>query len=153
MPEIKVERAKMTDVPEIYNLINYYAEEGLMLAKSYSFIYENLRQYMVIRDEGKVVAVGGLRLFWLDLAEICSLAVNKDYLGRGLGRAIVGALEEEAKALGLPQVFALTYKEGFFERCGYHMVALSGLPQKIWKDCVHCPRIDNCGEVAMMKIF
>lgn len=149
----EITRARMEDVPGIFKLIDHYAKESLLLPKSYTFIYEHLRQYMVARDEGKVIAVGGLRLFWLDLGEICSLAVDSSYARKGLGKAVVAALEEEAKSLGLSRVFALTYEVDFFKRCGFTVTALSSLPQKIWKDCVHCDKRYNCDETAVVKIF
>lgn len=150
---LQVERARISDVPDIHRLIHHYAEQGQMLHKSYAFLYEHIRQYQVVRKDNRVIAVGALRIFWKDLGEICSLAVEEAYLGRALGAAVVAALEEEAKELGLPKVFALTYREGFFTRCGYHRIPLSSLPQKIWKDCVHCPKRDHCDEIAMLKIF
>ena len=122
-----------------------------MLPKTMSFIYENLRQFTVARDNGKVVGVGALRIFWFDLAEICSLAVDPDYQKKGIGRMLVSELEKEAGALGLGQIFALTYQEKFFKTNGFHRVALGSLPQKIWADCLCCKKYQSCDEIAMVK--
>ena len=148
---VEIEKAKIKDVEAIYSLINYYAKQGKMLPKSLTFIYENLRQYHVVREEGKVIGVGALRIFWFDLAEVCSLAVDKDYLNLGLGSKILSQLENEASQLGLSQVFALTYQEEFFTKNGYCRVERGSLPQKIWADCICCKKFQNCDEIAMVK--
>ncbi|MCL2816779.1 MAG: N-acetyltransferase [Clostridiales bacterium] len=146
-----LEKARAADAEEIYLLINKYAQEGLLLPKTLSFIYENLRQYIVAKENGRLIGVGGLRLFGPDLAEICSLAVEEGGRRRGVGRAIVAALEEDARFLGIHRVFALTYQTVFFDKVGYHVLDRHLLPQKIWKDCLGCPKNANCDETACIK--
>jgi amino-acid N-acetyltransferase len=48
-------------------------------------------------------------------------------------------------------VFALTNAVGFFERCGYHRIDKSELPQRIWNECVRCPSFPICEEVALIR--
>jgi amino-acid N-acetyltransferase len=90
---------------------------------------------------------------WEDQAEIRSLAVAQAYQGRGLGRVLVATLLDEARTLGLPGVFALTYQQGFFERMGFRVVAHESLPHKIWSDCLNCPKYPHCDEIAMRVEF
>jgi len=144
-------KAKMADVPEIHKLINGFAERGLMLAKPLIAIYENLREYVVVEDNQKVVGVGGLHILWSDLAEVRSLAVHQDYHHMGIGKCIVDKLEEEARELGIPKLFALTYQEDFFHSIGFHKIDNKLLPQKVWTECINCPKFPNCDEVAMLK--
>ncbi|GAI16095.1 unnamed protein product, partial [marine sediment metagenome] len=40
---MKVEKARISDVPQMHQLINYFADKGEMLARSLSEIYENIR--------------------------------------------------------------------------------------------------------------
>ncbi|MEG1500869.1 MAG: N-acetyltransferase [Clostridiales bacterium] len=148
-----IEKAKVKDGEAIYELINFYAQKGLMLPKSRTFIYEHLRQYMVVKEKEDLIAVGGLRIFWDNLAEICSLAVDDAYRGQGIGQALLCALEEEAGFLELRQVFSLTYQVGFFQKCGYRQIPMGTLPLKIWKDCGNCKKKDNCDETAMLKLL
>jgi len=79
-----------------------------------------------------------------------SLAIKAEWKGRGVGRLIVENLLEQARTLGLPRVFALTYQDGFFERAGFRAVPHEMLPHKIWGDCLNCPKYPNCDEIAMM---
>jgi GNAT superfamily N-acetyltransferase len=46
------------------------------------------------------------------LAEIRSLAVDADSCYQGIGRQLVMSAEQEAKDLGISQIFALTYQLG-----------------------------------------
>jgi len=47
--------------------------------------------------------------------------------------------------------FTLTYQPGFFIKCGYAETAKESLPQKVWKECVHCPQYPYCNEIAFIK--
>lgn len=144
-------KAKMSDVPEIHKLINGFAEHGLMLAKPLIAIYDNLREYILAEENGVIVGVGGLHILWSDLAEVRSLAVREDWHYHGIGKHIVEELEKEARELGIPQIFALTYQEEFFHSLGFQKVDNKLLPQKVWTECINCPKFPECDEVAMMK--
>ena len=69
----------------------------------------------------------------------------------GIGSEIVHRLMEEGRALGVRQFFTLTYKPGFFKTLGFHIVPKEALPQKVWKECIDCPKFPNCDEIAMMR--
>jgi amino-acid N-acetyltransferase len=145
-----VRKARMTDVEAVHALINAYAQQGLMLARSRKMLYEGLREFSVVEEDGQVVGVGGLHIVWQDLAEIRALAVGPGYTRNGVGKQIVSALLAEAKELAIPRVFALTYQPVFFERCGFVQVDKDALPQKVWKECINCPQFPNCNESAMV---
>jgi amino-acid N-acetyltransferase len=143
-------KAKITDVEPIHALINYYAGKGLMLARPRTMLYESLREFTVARDQGKVVAAGSLHIIWEDIAEVRALCVAEEYTKKGVGRKLVAMFIKEAAELGLPRLFALTYQQSFFEKCGFHVVPKDSLPQKVWKECVNCPKFPNCEEIAMI---
>jgi amino-acid N-acetyltransferase len=71
--------------------------------------------------------------------------------GHGLGRQLVDACWDSARELEIASVFTLTHADGFFEHCGYHQVAKSELPHKIWNECVRCPLFPNCQEIALIR--
>ena len=145
-----VEKGKIKDVPQMQQLINYFADKGEMLARSLSEIYENIRDYFVVRQGERVIACVALHVSWSDLAEIKSLAVAEDYQKQGIGDQLVEACLKEAKELGIPTVFCLTYKPAFFEKCGFSQVDKDELPQKVWGECYRCPKFPNCDEVALI---
>ena len=145
-----VEKAGIGDVPEMHRLINIFADRGEMLARSLSEIYENVRDYVVVREGGRVVACAALHVNWSDLAEIRSVAVAEDKQGQGVGEKMIKACLKDADKLGIPTVFCLTYKPGFFEKLGFTQVDKMELPQKIWNECYRCSKFPNCDEVALI---
>jgi len=148
---MKICPAKISDARAIYGLINYYAERDKMLFRSLADIYENLQNFTVAEVGGRVVGCCALEIIWSDLAEIKSLAVDKDHTNRGIGRKLVSASLKKARQLGLPKVFALTLKPKFLKKLGFKTVKMDLLPMKVWKDCARCPKQQNCDEIALVK--
>jgi GNAT superfamily N-acetyltransferase len=60
--------------------------------------------FLVGYDEGRPVAIGGLRPLADDVAEIKRLYVVPAARSRGVGRALLGALEDAARGLGYARV-------------------------------------------------
>lgn len=144
-------KATFSDVESILKLINGYAGQGLMLARSRNTLYEGLREFVLAEEDGEVVGVAALHLVWDELAEIRALAVHPDKIKSGIGRTIVEMLTEEAKELGVKTLFALTYQPGFFRKLNFNEVEKDSVPQKMWKECINCPKFPNCDEIAMVK--
>jgi len=147
---LKVEKARISDVPQMHQLINYFADKGEMLARSLSEIYENIRDYFVVRQSERVVACAALHVSWSDLAEIKSMAVAEDSQQQGIGTQLVEDCLNEARELGIATVFCLTYKPSFFEKFGFSQVDKMELPRKVWTECYRCPKFPDCDEVALI---
>lgn len=147
---MEAHKARIEDVPQMHKLINYFAERGEMLARSLSELYENIRDFFVIRDGERVVACAALHINWSDLAEIKSVAVAEGYQRHKLGQKLLEACLAEARELSLPMVFCLTYKPGFFETLNFKQVDKAELPRKIWGECFRCPKFPDCDEVALV---
>ena len=145
-----VERARVKDVAQMHELINHYADKGEMLARPLSEIYENIRDYFVVRGGDRVIACAALHISWLDLAEVKSLAVAEDSCGQKIGARLVEACLKEAEELGIATIFCLTYKPAFFEKFGFSQVDKAELPRKVWTECYRCPKFPNCDEVALV---
>jgi len=145
-----VEKARVRDAPQIHQLINYFADKGEMLARSLSEIYENIRDYFVVRQGERVIACVALHISWSDLAEIKSLAVAEDSQEQGIGAQLVEACLKEAGELGIPTVFCFTYQPAFFKRHRFVDIDKMELPRKVWTDCLRCPKFPNCDEVALI---
>lgn len=147
---MKVDKAKIADVLQAYELINYFADKGEMLPRALSEIYENIRDFFVLREGDEIVGCVALHIAWADLAEIKSLAVKEDRQDQGLGSLLIQACLEEARELGIPTIFCLTYKPAFFEKYGFRQVDKMELPRKVWGECYRCPKFPNCDEVALI---
>jgi len=145
-----VEKARIQDVPQIHQLINYFADKDEMLPRPLSEIYENIRDYFVIRKGEQVIACAALHVCWSDLAEIKSVAVSEDSQRQGIGAGLMEACLKEAKGLGIPTVFCLTYQPAFFEKFKFSQIDKMELPRKVWTECYRCPKFPDCGEVALI---
>lgn len=150
-PPAVVRKATAADGPAIQQLLAHFASRGELLHRTLNEVYQHLRDFVVGEVEGRIVGVCALWLYWEDLAEVRSLAVDDGYAGRGLGTALVNACLAEAAELGIRRVFALTYRPGFFERLGFRTLDKRELPQKIWKDCLRCVKFTCCDEVALIR--
>ena len=146
----RVEKAKIKDVAQMHQLINYFADKGEMLARPLSELYENIRDYFVVRQGDRVIACAAIHVSWSDLAEIKSVAVAEDNQDKGVGAQLIKACLREAKELGIPTVFCLTYKPAFFEKFGFSQIDKMELPRKVWTECYRCPKFPNCDEVALI---
>ncbi len=146
---IDVGRATIADVPVVHDLITVFADRDEMLHRPLNEIYENLRDFWVARLDGEVIGCVALHLLWADLAEIKSLAVREDRQAKGVGAALVRACLDEARAIGLPKLFALTYKPGFFEKLGFEQADVMTFPRKVWGECYRCPKFPSCTEIAL----
>ncbi|HSD49953.1 MAG TPA: RNA 3'-terminal phosphate cyclase [Candidatus Methylomirabilis sp.] len=150
-PEARIRKARAEDVPAIQQLVTYFAARGELLPRTLNELYQHLRDFFVYELHGEVVGIAALSLYWEDLAEVRSLAVQEGQGGKGLGAALVHACLDEAARLGIRRVFALTYRPGFFERLGFREIDKRELPQKIWKDCIRCAKFACCDEVALIR--
>lgn len=146
-----IRKAKVGDIKQIQELINYFAGQDLMLPRSLNVLYENLRDFFVCEDKKKIVGCSALHISWDDLAEIKSLAVVKNYQNKGIGRKLAEACILEAKKIGAGRVFALTYVPDFFKKLGFRQTAHNKLPHKIWAECINCPKFPDCQETALIK--
>ncbi len=142
--------AHINDVEQMNKLVDHFAKKDLMLARPLGELYENIRDYYVYVENGSIVGCSALHIFWKDLAEIKSIAVEEDYQKRGIGKQLIQKCLEEGKALGISRLFVLTYIPEFFERMGFARVDKELLPHKIWSECVKCYKFPDCEEVPLI---
>jgi len=150
---LAIRKAVMPDIHDLLDLINGYAASGIMLPRTEFEMSENIRDFTVAFDEGRLVGCGALHFYTPTSAEVRSLAVIEDYKHTGAGRAIVKALEQEALDAGLESIFAFTYVQEFFRKLGFVEVERGELPLKAWRDCLRCPKFHCCDEIAMLKML
>ena len=148
-----IRKASVKDANQIFSILQLFALRGILLPRSLNAIYENIRDFFVYEENGKIVGVGSLHVFWEDLAEIKSLAVLDEYQHKGIGKKIVQKCLEDAKTLGIKRVFALTYVPQFFEKLGFKVVDKSEFTQKVWTECIHCVKFNDCKEIPVSYEF
>ncbi len=149
--DIKVDRARVSDATSVHQMISHFADKGEILPRALSEIYEDIRDYFVVRKGGQVIACAALHVTWVDLAEIRSLVVDEKEQSQRIGSLLTQACLEEAKELGIPRVFCLVRKPTFFEKHGFQLIDKTELPQKVWAECYRCPKFPDCDEVALIR--
>jgi amino-acid N-acetyltransferase len=147
--KLTIRKAKLTDVPDIHRLVNHYAGERLLLPRTLTDVYQNVWEFTVAEDEGKLVGCGALKLYSQELAEIRSLCVDETLKSQGIGAELVEGLLNEAEVIGLKSVFALTVAPAFFEKLGFHQSPRERFPAKVWQDCLSCELYTCCNEKAV----
>jgi amino-acid N-acetyltransferase len=149
--DIKIDRARVSDAASIHQMISHFADKREMLPRALSEIYEDIRDYFVVRQRDQVIACAALHVTWVDLAEIRSLAVDEKEQNQKIGSLLVQACLEESKELGIPRVFCLVRKPAFFEKHDFQLIDKMELPQKVWAECYRCPKFPDCDEVALVR--
>ncbi len=147
---MKIRKASVSDIKQIHKLVNEFAKKEEMLPRSLNELYEGVRDFFVCEQDGIIAGICALRILWEDLAEVRSLAVKEQYRQRGIGRTLVKRCLKEARHLGLKRIFALTYSPHFFKKMGFEDIDKARLPQKIWGDCIRCPKFPECDEHAVI---
>lgn len=150
--EYYIRKARISDVKTIHGMLMDCSRNGLLLPRSYNELYGHLRDFMVLapKGAGPIQACCALSITWDDLAELRSLVVVDSLQGQGWGRKLVEACLSEAVTLGLFRIFTLTYQQAFFEKLGFAETGKDALPQKVWSDCLRCPKFPECDEIAMI---
>lgn len=151
-PDLLVRRARASDAPGISRLNNTFADEGQMLARTPETVALAIDDYVVVQNAaGELLACGALKEYSPSVAEVAAIAVSRDAHGKGLGRAIVGAVERLARQRGIHDLFALTLQPEFFAAIGYERVDRARYPEKIRRDCLGCARRFACNEICFAR--
>lgn len=155
--QIIIRPAAVNDLDKIYDLIKLYAQEELLLPKSRAELTVKLPNIMVAEYDGQFAGSVAFKIDADEKTEIISLVVDRNYFNQGLGSKLIAAVIEKLKNLGIKTVYTLTLRPHIFENYGFKKVGLEMLPNKIWTDCVHCPRniaepgSVDCQETALIK--
>ncbi len=148
--KILIRKAKISHGTAIHRLVQYYAKEDLMLARSLMEIYENIRDYFIALRGKTIVGCCALHICWKDLGEIKALAVKPNYRKKGVGTLLVTEALQEAARIKIKKIFCLTYIPKFFRKFGFRKIDKKYLPHKIWNECIKCPKFPDCDEICLV---
>ncbi len=148
---MQARNAILPDAILIEALIAAHVPDGTLLPRSLAEICENIRDFVVVEDEGEVIGCGALHLYGPHLAEVRSITVRTVEKGRGAGRVLVEALLGEAERHHVTCICLFTRIPNFFAKLGFAVADRTKIPDKLYKDCQHCPRQNACDEIAMVR--
>lgn len=138
--EFSVRRARTSDVPGIEALVEPLVQQRILLGKDRVVYYEAVQEFRVAVDSaGRLIGCGALHVIWEDLGEVRTLAVDAQWLGRGVGHTIMRRLEADAGDLGLRRLFCLTFEVGFFTRNGFSDMGTETVDPAVYAELVRSP--------------
>ena len=145
-----VRRARTADVRQIRRLVERYAAQRILLSKEMVTLYEDVQEFWVAEEPaGSIVGCGALHVMWEDLAEIRTLATDPDWVGRGIGHAVLSTLLDVGRALGISRVFCLTFEVEFFKLHGFEIVEGSVVTSDVYAELL---RSDDEGVAEFLDL-
>lgn len=145
-----VRRARTADVRTIRRLLDAYAAKRILLGKENVTLYEDVQEFWVAATvDGTVVGCGALHVMWEDLAEVRTLATDPEWVGHGVGHAVLAKLLEVARDLGISRVFCLTFEVDFFARHGFEVVDGSVVEPEVYAELL---RSDDEGVAEFLDL-
>ncbi len=145
--------ARFEDIEDIHQLVMYYANQGALLPRSRESLVEHLSQLSVAYDKGTIAGVVALHRLESHVGEVRSLAVLPHFHKQGVGQKLVTYAVSQAELLGYHKAIAFTRQVRFFERCGFQPVARETIPAKYFRDCMGCPMLTHCDEIAVERVL
>lgn len=134
-----VRPARSADILGIHHLLEPLVERRILLGKDLAVLYGATQEFIVAEADGVLIGCGALHVMWEDLGEVRTLLVSDDWLHHGVGRAIVDALEERARELGLSRLFCLTFEVDFFERRGFSPIGEQIVDPDVYSQLLRSP--------------
>jgi N-acetylglutamate synthase-like GNAT family acetyltransferase len=114
-----IRRARASDAATISSLIQQHVATGTLLPRLPEFIAEHAIDFLVATVDGQVVGCVHLEEYSPSLAEVRSIVVESPYQRRGVGVALVNAIEGLARTREYRTLFAVSNNDGFFRSRGY----------------------------------
>ncbi len=147
---VEVRRASPEEVKGIATLVEVHFRRAEVLPRSVEAIRISIDDWVVAVEGTSVLACGSLLAYSPTLSEIRSLIVADQFKRKGLGRAVVNALIEEAQRRDVATLFALTSATALFEKVGFRRTEKYRFPEKVRRDCVTCSIQDRCDRFAVI---
>ncbi len=148
---VKIFKPTVVDIPLMQELVKTEVENGNILHRNQNEMATTIRSYLAIKDNNRFIAFVALHIHTIQLAEIRSLIVKKEYRKQGLGKKLIQAAIKEAKELKIKELLVLTYQKHFFESLDFKEIAKETIPEpKIWADCIKCKHFPICDEISLI---
>ena len=146
---ITLRKAHERDIDGIFALSSAMSSRGLLLSRSHERIRSMIPDFYVADSGDAVIGCGALTALAPGLGEISALAICDEQQGRGIGAGLVGALVDEGMARGFGELLAITYQTGFFTGLGFSATESNRFLEKIRREALQCPELEECLEPAL----
>ena len=147
---IRLRSGEAADAGKLHALISANQDEGHLLPRTLAELTLHADRFVVAMKGRKIVGCAELAPLSPQVAEVRSLAVDGSARHHGVGTHIVEELRRRARREGYDKLCAFTHAPGYFMPMGFSIVPHLWIPEKIYTDCVKCPRFRRCGQYAMV---
>jgi amino-acid N-acetyltransferase len=147
---VRLRTGEATDAAKLFALITANQDEGRLLPRTLNELTLHADRFVVAVKGRKVVGCAELAPLSPQVAEVRSLAVDGAARRHGIGKMIVEELRRRARREGFDKLCAFTHAPGYFMPMGFSIVPHLWITEKIYTDCVKCPKFRNCGQYAMV---
>lgn len=131
----EVRMANIGDVGGLINLLRPLEDEGILVYRSRERLENEIEKFAVIERDGTILACAALYPIpstdnEVQSAEIACVAVHPSYRKSNRGSQILHFLEENARQLGIQQLFVLTTRTAhWFLEHGFELANVDDLPE------------------------
>jgi amino-acid N-acetyltransferase len=145
-----IRNANRTEAAALHALVEAHRVEGHLLPRSLAELETHADRFIVIEDQGRIVACAELMKLSGHVAEVRSLVVDREHRGAGIAAELMAALVTAAREAGYLSLCAFTHSPAFFVRQGFSIVPHTWVPEKIQADCTSCAFFRRCEQYAML---
>ena len=148
--------ATLSDAEKIFALINLNRDQ--LVPRSLGNIVESIDRFFIAETEGEMAGCAAYQIHpeignaEAAAVEVVSVAVKSIFRRRGIGRALVEAVIEKAKAFNPREVVVLTFAPEFFSSLGFERIEKTAIMHKLYTGCINCTKHADpytCPEIAM----
>jgi len=145
---LALRKPRLADVPAMHHLMEPLIRSEALLPRTPRAIVEHLRDYtLAVDDQDRVIGLASLSLVEVHLAELGAVVcAQPDLMG-----ALVSRVLDEAREIGVQRVFVLAPDAAAYESFGFQVTEIADLPEKRDRQCLRCPRLPRCRQVALVK--
>lgn len=147
---IVLRSARTGDAKAMHALIAENVAEGHLLPRSLEEVQSRAHRFVVATRGRTVVGCAELAPLSRRLAEVRSLAVHTSARHQRIGTQLVTDLRRRAQTAGYEQLCVMTHAPDYFANLGFSIVPHLWVQEKVFTDCVGCPKFRTCGQYAMV---
>jgi len=150
MDKLEFIKPDVLDVQFMQDLVYEDVENGNILDRNSNEMATTIRSYTVVKLDDQFIGFVAVHIHTVELAEIRSLVVKKEFRGKNIAKLLIEKAIFEARNLNLKTLLVLTYKKELFEHFEFVEIEKASLPDtKIWADCIKCKHFPICDEIAL----
>ncbi len=122
--------ATADDIAGVLELVQPLEEAGFLVRRSRELLEYEIGRFKVLERDGRLVACAALYPFLEEKsAELACIAIDPAYQGAGRGEKLLAILTDEARNLGIEQLFVLTTQTShWFVEQGFVPAEMEELP-------------------------